>query len=53
MQLFFGFVGLFNVLFSWPVGALLHLFRVESFELPTTSKVVVVILINVGGFSHS
>lgn len=47
MQLFFGFVGLFNVLFSWPVGLLLHLVHVERFELPTSNKVMVAILINV------
>lgn len=47
MQLFFGFVGLFNVLFSWPVGLLLHIAHVERFELPISNKVVVAILINV------
>ncbi|KAJ3558514.1 hypothetical protein NM688_g882 [Phlebia brevispora] len=46
MQLFFGFVGLFNILFCWPIGLALHLARVERFELPTSSRVVVGILIN-------
>ena len=47
MQLFFGFVGLFNVLFSWPIGLLLHFAGVERFELPISNKVMVAILINV------
>ena len=47
MQLFFGFVGLFNVLFSWPIGVLLHFAHIERFELPVSSRVIVVILINV------
>ena len=47
MQLFFGFVGLFNVLFSWPIGVLIHFARIERFELPISSKVIVVVLINV------
>lgn len=47
MQLFFGFVGLFNILFCWPIGVALHLARVERFELPTSSRVIVGMLINV------
>lgn len=47
MQLFFGFVGLFNVIFSWPIGVLLHIARVERFELPISNKAMVAILINV------
>lgn len=47
MQLFFGFVGLFNVLFSWPIGVLLHFARIERFELPVSSRVVVALLISV------
>ncbi|KAF5390308.1 hypothetical protein D9757_002816 [Collybiopsis confluens] len=46
MQLFFGFVGLFNIVFCWPIGVLLHLTGVEKFELPTTSKAVAAIIIN-------
>ncbi|KAJ6519938.1 hypothetical protein C8R45DRAFT_953318 [Mycena sanguinolenta] len=34
MQLFFGFVGLFNILAYWPVGIFLHLIGVETLELP-------------------
>jgi len=46
MQLFFGFVGLFNILACWPVGLILHLAGVEIFELPQTKQAVYVILIN-------
>ncbi|KAJ7808287.1 hypothetical protein B0H14DRAFT_2870877 [Mycena olivaceomarginata] len=34
MQLFFGFVGLFNILLCWPIGIFLHLIGVETLELP-------------------
>lgn len=47
MQLFFGFVGLFNILGCWPIGVVLHLTGVERFELPHTSKAVMALLINV------
>ncbi|TFK89635.1 hypothetical protein K466DRAFT_597634 [Polyporus arcularius HHB13444] len=46
MQLFFGFVGLFNILTCWPIGLFLHLTGVERFELPQTSKAVGALLIN-------
>ncbi|RPD81975.1 hypothetical protein L226DRAFT_564614 [Lentinus tigrinus ALCF2SS1-7] len=46
MQLFFGFVGLFNILGCWPIGVVLHLTGVERLELPHTSKAVVALLIN-------
>lgn len=48
MQLFFGFVGLFNVLCCWPIGILLHLAGVEKFELPSAGQEVIAILVNVG-----
>ena len=47
MQLFFGFVGLFNILVCWPIGVVLHLTGVEPFQLPYTGKVVTALLINV------
>ena len=47
MQLFFGFVGLFNIVGCWPVGLILHLTGAEIFELPHTKPVVYGILINV------
>ena len=49
MQLFFGFVGLFNILFLWPLGLVLHYTGVETFELPTGGKVIGGILVNVSG----
>lgn len=47
MQLFFGFVGLINILCCWPMGFFLHFIDVEKFELPTTRQVVFAILLNV------
>ena len=47
MQLFFGFVGLFNILTCWPIGVILHLTGVEPFQLPSTRTAVVALLINV------
>lgn len=47
MQLFFGFVGLFNVLTCWVVGALLHLLKIEPFELPTSNAAIKAIILNV------
>ncbi|KAI8980684.1 hypothetical protein BD414DRAFT_492946 [Trametes punicea] len=46
MQVFFGFVGLFNILACWPIGVVLHLTGVEPFQLPYTSKAVMALLIN-------
>ena len=34
MQLFFGFVGLFNVLLCWPIGLIMHLVGMETLEEP-------------------
>jgi solute carrier family 35, member F5 len=47
MQLFFGFVGLFNAIGGLPIAALLHVIGAEKFELPTTKKAVGALLINV------
>ncbi|CAA7266548.1 unnamed protein product [Cyclocybe aegerita] len=46
MQLFFGFVGLFNLLTCWWIGVLLHLTGGEVFELPPTRHALYAILIN-------
>ncbi|KAG9015877.1 hypothetical protein FRB90_004337 [Tulasnella sp. 427] len=46
MQLFFGFVGVFNVAGLWPIGVILHFTGIEPFELPKTSEVWTVIAIN-------
>ena len=50
MQLFFGFVGLFNILICWLLGVFLHLIGAEPFELPTTRKAVGAILLTVGTY---
>ncbi|KAG7450397.1 uncharacterized protein BT62DRAFT_943297 [Guyanagaster necrorhizus] len=46
MQLFFGFVGLFNTLAYWPIGILLHVAGVEKLELPSSSRAVTILLVN-------
>ncbi|KAF9452664.1 hypothetical protein P691DRAFT_803782 [Macrolepiota fuliginosa MF-IS2] len=46
MQLFFGFVGLFNVLACWPIGLVLHLTGMERFELPTKAAEWYAIVVN-------
>ncbi|KAL2135206.1 hypothetical protein VTI74DRAFT_9412 [Chaetomium olivicolor] len=46
MPLFFGLVGLFNVLFLWPGFFILHYTGIEPFELPPTSSVWFIIAIN-------
>jgi solute carrier family 35 protein F5 len=48
MQLFFGFVGLFNILTCWPIGLVLHLTGIEIFESPPSRKVMTAVLVNVG-----
>ncbi len=47
MQMFFGFVGLFNILMLWPVGVALHVLDIERFELPSSSSVWAAVLTNV------
>lgn len=47
MQLFFGFVGLFNILGCWPLGFILHWTGVEVFEPPTKAAEWYAIIINV------
>jgi drug/metabolite transporter (DMT)-like permease len=47
MQLFFGFVGLFNILLCWPIGLILHWTRIEPFELPTKAAQWYTIICNV------
>ncbi|KAJ4362268.1 hypothetical protein N0V83_010361 [Neocucurbitaria cava] len=46
MPLFFGLVGLSNVLLLWPGFIILHLTRIETFTLPPTSRIVVIVLVN-------
>ncbi|KAK2461828.1 hypothetical protein APHAL10511_006291 [Amanita phalloides] len=48
MKLFFGFVGLYDILLLWPIGLLLHLIGVEVFEWPTSKNAIIAILVNMG-----
>lgn len=50
MQLFFGFVGLFNVLMLWPIGLVLHLTGIEVFAIPPGGRAWSAMLINVCAF---
>ncbi|THV04823.1 vacuolar membrane protein [Dendrothele bispora CBS 962.96] len=45
-KLFFGFVGLFNIIFLWPIGVVLHLTGIEKLELPSTQRAVIALLVN-------
>lgn len=44
MQLFFGFVGLFNIVLCWPIGFVLHWTGVELFEWPTKSEWYIILI---------
>lgn len=46
MPVFFGLVGLFNLLLLWPGFLILHFTGVERFELPQDSRVVTIILVS-------
>ncbi|KAJ5227032.1 uncharacterized protein N7469_007038 [Penicillium citrinum] len=46
MQLFFGLVGLFNLVFLWPGFFILHWIGIETFELPSSDRVWMIILVN-------
>jgi solute carrier family 35 protein F5 len=46
MPLFFGFVGLANVLLLWPGFIILHLTGIEPFALPPTSRILNIVLVN-------
>lgn len=43
MQLMFGFLGLCNFTFMWPVGVLLHLLHIETMALPEGKEVLAVL----------
>jgi len=45
MPLFFGLVGLFNVLCLWPGLIVLHFTGMEEFALPPTQKIWVIVLV--------
>jgi len=46
MPLFFGLVGLFNVIFLWPGFLILHFTGVERFSMPPTGKIWTVVLVS-------
>lgn len=46
MPLFFGLVGAFNIALLWPGLIVLHLTRVEPFQLPPSSKILTIVLVN-------
>lgn len=46
MPLFFGLVGLFNVVLLWPGFIVLHLTGIETFELPPTNRILTIVLVN-------
>lgn len=46
MPVFFGLVGLFNVLLLWPGFLVLHFTGLEKFELPPDNRVVLIILVS-------
>ncbi|KAJ9142791.1 Vacuolar membrane protein [Pleurostoma richardsiae] len=46
MSLFFGLVGLFNVLLLWPGFFILHFTGIETFQMPPTGKIWAIIMIN-------
>lgn len=45
-HLFFGFVGLFSIVFLWPVIIILHLSDVERFALPKERETIVLLSVN-------
>ena len=45
MPLFFGLVGLFNVVFLWPGFLILHFTGVETFQFPPTGKIWTIVLV--------
>ncbi|KZF26584.1 hypothetical protein L228DRAFT_206852 [Xylona heveae TC161] len=46
MPLFFGLVGLFNLLLLWPGFIILHFTGVESFQLPPTARIFSIVFFN-------
>ncbi|PNP42017.1 hypothetical protein TGAMA5MH_06196 [Trichoderma gamsii] len=46
MQLFFGLVGVFNLSLLWPLFFVLHWTEMEPFELPPTSQIWTIIIVN-------
>lgn len=46
MLLFFGFVGVFNLIILLPGFPILHYSGIETFELPPTKRIMAIVLIN-------
>lgn len=46
MQLFFGLVGVFNLVLLWPLFVILHWTNIEPFHMPPSGKVWTVIIVN-------
>ena len=46
MPLFFGFVGLFNLVILLPGFVVLHFTKIETFELPPTRRITTIVLVN-------
>ncbi|RHZ70412.1 hypothetical protein CDV55_108328 [Aspergillus turcosus] len=46
MVLFFGLVGLFNMLLLWPGFIILHVTGIEPFTLPDTERIWTIVLVN-------
>lgn len=46
MPLFFGLVGLFNVIALWPGLIVLHYTGVETFRLPPTGRILLIVLVS-------
>ena len=49
MPIFFGFIGLINVLCLWPGFFVLHYTGFETFELPTEGQIILILLLNALG----
>ena len=50
MPLFFGLIGLLNLIFLWPGFLILHYTGVEKFELPSTGKIWFIVLVWLSSF---
>jgi len=46
MKLFFGMVGIFNLLFLWPIFFILHWTDIEPFEMPPSGRIWAIIIVN-------
>ena len=48
MLMFFGFVGLFNIITLLPGFFVLHFTGIETFELPPTRRILVIVMVSYG-----